>query len=41
MNELLEKWRSHGIDYFRKDKKLKVIFFGKKKFTYETNTEKY
>ena len=41
MNELLEKRRSHRMNYFGKDKKLKVIFFGKKKFTYETNTEKY
>ena len=38
INELLEKIRSHGINYFGKDKKLKSR---KRKFTYETNTEKY
>ena len=34
MNELLEKRRSHGMDYFGKDKKLKKLkfffFFGNK-----------
>jgi hypothetical protein len=38
MNELLEKRRSHGMNYFGKDKKLKSIYFSGKKFTYETNT---
>ena len=38
INELLEKIRSHGINYFGKDKKLKSR---KRKFTYKTNTEKY
>ena len=38
INELLEKIRSHGMNYFGKDKKLKSR---KRKFTYETNTEKY
>jgi hypothetical protein len=48
INELLEKRRSHGMNYFGKDKKLKssfffffFFFFFEKKFTYETNTGKY
>ena len=43
MNELLEKRRSHEMNYFGKDKKLKsrFFFFPEKKFTYETNTGKY
>jgi hypothetical protein len=42
MNEFLKKRRSHGMDYFGKDKKLKSqkYFFSQKKFTYEINTEK-
>jgi hypothetical protein len=38
INELLEKIKSHRMNYFGKDKKLKSR---KRKFTYETNTEKY
>ena len=42
MNEWLEKRRSHGMNYFEKDKKLIFFFFFLgKKFTYETNTGKY
>ena len=50
MNELLEKRKSHGMDYFGKDNKLLLLlllllllfFFSRKKFTYETleNTKK-
>jgi hypothetical protein len=47
MNELLEKRKSHGMDYFGKDKKLKsylfyllFFFFSRKKFTYEISTGK-